>query len=427
MSRTRDTLREKLLPGNETGGSSKTLISALEEYVDAEECAIFHLPGNGPIVREHDGNTDTIDVSAGGSSAVVVTDKQLLFLSTTADETAVVEISYVDIKRVDAHDGLLRSKLSVAVWGEGEYRLKIADASELGAVVNYLREASECWDRVISTLDDCYDHVEDLGEHIEADRPEAARGQREQATERLDRARSYVDRAEIRPPGPLVERIAEAEREKARTEVRTRISSAQSMITDGTHQTEAREYTEAYRNFWYARDHLETALSVCRQSDLHEPPEITSKLETLESRLRQLEVKPRALAEQACERAQGTDSLDTEIEAWQEAFEHYRDALTAGWGTDLDFSGETEMLRFKTEIVVGELIDSRCELAKRLEAEAEDCRNEDPKKARRCYEVATEQLEHSLHLASEFRSGDAGEIETMLARLGQKRYELADS
>lgn len=422
MSLTRANLREKLGSGNRSGEPSEVEIDALEGSVGREENVLYRLPGKGGLVREYDGGTEKTEPPAGGLSLAVVTDGRLLFVVAGQTEETVIEIGYTDIRRVDAHDGLLRSKLRVAVWGDGEYRLKIADSSELGAAVKYLREAGEIWDRVVATLEDVYDRIGEVGDHLEVGELEAARNHRQRANEKLERARTYLDRAEIDAPAVLLERIEAAEQELYRTEIRTRIARAGTMITEGTHQTEAREYTDAYRNFWYARDHLETALSVARKAQLPEPPEISSKLDAIETRLTHLEVKPRALAEQACERAVGTDSLRTEIEAWQEAFGHYRDALTAGWGTDLEFSGETEELRFKSEIAVGKLIEARCQLATRLETKGEGIQDERLKEALDHYEEAIEQLKMAHQLASEFRSGDADSIEAQLNSLRGKRY-----
>jgi hypothetical protein len=263
-----------------------------------------------------------------------------------------------------------------------------------------------------------------MGEAIEAGDLETARDRREAAAEKTEKARTYLGRFDIDPPAALQERIAEVQRERARTEIRTRIARAETLITEASHHTQAREYTEAYRSFWYARDHLETAQAVARKGDLSGPAEIQSKLDTIETRLSHLEVRPRALAQQACERARGTDKLAVEIDAWQEAFEQYRDALTAGWGTDIDFSGDKEQLRSQIEAVVGNLIERRQDLAARLEDEGDKHRRGHPDTAREHYDNALDQLEQAHQLAREFRAGDAESIRLERERLGSKRYDL---
>lgn len=423
MAFTRGGIRERLTGSSDVDVPDDVVVEALDGVVEDGEQLEYRLPGKGGFVREVDGSSETVSQPADGATLVLVTDRKLLFVVAAPESNTVVDVAYTDIKRVDAHDGLLRSKLTVAVWGEGEYRMKIADGSELAAAVHHLREASECWDRVITALDDAYEQITVMGEQLEGGNLEPARNARERTNEKLDRARTQLDESDIDAHAPLEERIEDAQREQNRTEIQTRITRAETLLSEATQQTETREYGEAYQNFWYARDHLETALSISRQADLQEPPTIRSKLQTIENRLDTLEVKPIALGQQAVERAEGTDKLDVEVEAWQAAFEHYRDALTAGWGTGLDFSGTTEDLQFRTESIVGRLINSRQELAASYASEAAR-KQGDPERALERYDDALEQLELAEQLASEFRSGDVEEIREERAEIGEKRLDL---
>lgn len=425
MSLTRTTLREKLSPGG-AGDPDEAVVDALDGYIEADEQINYRLPGKGAVVREEDGQTHETTVPGNGTASAVVTDRRLVFVVASAEQASRTTISYTEIKSIDAKDGLLRSKLTVEVWGAGEYRLKIADSSELAAAARYLRESSECWDRVIATLDDVHERAAEMGERIEAGESKAAREKREAATAKLRKAREYLTRFDIDSPPALRAKIEAAARERDRTDIRTRISRAETLITEATHHTETREYTQAYQKFWYARDHLETAQSVARESAVPEPPEIDTKLGTVENRLSHLEVRPRALAQQACERAEGTDKLPVEVGAWQSAFEHYRDALTAGWGTDIDFSGDVERLRSRIETVVATLIERRRDLAEELEREGDEHRRSNPDTARERYDEAIDQLEAALGLAREFRSGDPAALEAERDRLGSKRYDLGN-
>lgn len=424
MSLTRNTLREKLTPGSGAAEPDSAVLDTLEGSIDATEQIEYRLPGKKGVVQEQNGNTDKTTVPGSGTVLAVVTDRKLVFVVASSEQSSQIEISYTELKAVDAKDGLLRSKLTVEVWGGGEYRFKIADSSNLGAAVQYLQQSSECWDRVVAALDDACERTTEMGEAIEEGHAEAVRKRREAATAKLERAQEYFSRFDIEPMG-LREKIAAAERAHNRTEVRTRIARAETLIAEATNHTSSREYTDAYQKFWYARDHLETAQSIARESDISEPPEITSKLETLETRLSHLEVRPRALAQQACERAEGTDKLAVEVAAWQEAFEHYRDALTAGWGTDIDFSGNIDQLRSRIETVVETLIDCRLQLAEQLEDEGDRYQRGHPDTAVEHYDEALKQLEQSLALAREFRSGDSDAIATERDRLGSKRYSTA--
>lgn len=423
MSLTRNTLREKLTPTAGADEPAEVVVDALDGYIDAGEQVQYRLPGKESVVQAEDGRTNKTTVPGSPTALAVVTDRKLVFVVASERGSSAVAISYTELKAVDAKDGLLRSKLTVEVWGAGEYRFKISDSSDLGAAVDYLQQASRCWDRVIAALDDAREYSAEMGEAIEAGDLETARNRRQDATEKTDKAQAYLGRFDIDPPAALQERIEKARRERGRTEIRTRIARAETLITEATHHTQNRGYTEAYRSFWYARDHLETAQAIARQQDLSEPAEIGSKLDTIENRLSRLEVRPRALAQQACERARGTDKLTVEIDAWQEAFEQYRDALTAGWGTDIDFSGDKEKLRSRIETVVGNLIECRQDLAARLEDEGDKHRRDHPGTAREHYDEALEQLDMAHQLAREFRAGDAEAIRLEGERLGSKRYD----
>lgn len=424
MSLTRNTLREKLTPGTGAGEPAAVVVDALDGYIEPDEEIHYRLPGKGSVVKAEDGKTNTTTVPGKATARAVVTDRKLVFVVASDQQSSAVAISYTELKDIDAKDGLLRSKLTVEVWGAGEYRFKISDSSDLGAAVNYLQQASRCWDQVIATLDDARDHSAEMGEAIEAGDLETARDRRQDAAEKLEKARDYLDRFDIDSPVALQEHVVSVEREWNRTEVRTRISRAETLITEAGHHTKNREYTQAYRRFWYARDNLETAQAIARKGEISEPTEIEAKLKTIENRLSHLEVRPRALAQQACERARGTDKLPVEIEAWQEAFEQYRDALTAGWGTDIDFSGDVDELRSRIETVVGHLIEGRQGLAEQLEAKGDKHRRGHPDTAREQYDEALEQLDTAHQLAREFRAGDAESIRTERERLGSKRYNL---
>lgn len=423
MSLTRNTLREKLTLTAGADEPAEVVVDALDGFIDSGEQIQYRLPGKDSVVQVEDGQTDTTTVPGNPTAAAVVTDRKLIFVVASDRASSSVTISYTELKSVDAKDGLLRSKLTVEVWGAGEYRFKISDSSDLGAVVDYLQQAERCWDQVIAALDDAREYNAAMGEAIEAGELDTARQRREDATAKLDRAREYLGRFEIDAPRALRERIAEVERNRDRTEIRTRIAHAETLITEGSHYTESREYTRAYRSFWYARDHLETAQAIARTRDRAEPAEIETKLETIETRLSHLEVRPRALAQQACERARGTEKLTVEVDAWQEAFEQYRDALTAGWGTDIDFSGDKEKLRSRIETVVGNLIERRRDLAARLEDEGDKHRRGRPETARERYDEALDQLGRAHQLAREFRAGDAESLRVERERLGSKRYD----
>jgi tetratricopeptide (TPR) repeat protein len=414
-----DKLRARLSPGSQAGEASDAVVAALDGRIEADEPVLYRLPGKDDLRHEHDGESQTIAIPAGGKALAVVTDRRLLFVLAGEDDQTVVEVSHLDLKDVDADDGLLRSKLTVEVWNEGSYSLRTAGGDTLGATVGYLRDAAACWQQVVAALDDASEQTNELGERLEAGELEAAREAREAATAKLDRAATKLDQFGHEAPAPLSDRLAEARTDLAQTQIRGHFARAKTLMTEAQAQTDAGAYTGAFRSYWHARDHLETALSTARRADISKPAVIDSKLDTIETRLDHLRVRPTALARQAVERAEGTDKLDVEVDAWQAAFEHYRDALTAGWGTEIEFAGDTRDIRFQTEVIIANLIDARRRLAAQYEEAGDEA---DDAETAESYDQALEQLEAAREFASEFRSGDPERLERHIERVAAKRY-----
>jgi len=414
-----DKLRARLSrDSSQAGGASDAVVAALDGRIEADEPVLYRLPGKGDLSQVRDGETQTVTLSSAGEAMVVVTDRRLLFVVADPDDQRVVEVSHLDLKDVNAEDGLLKSKLTVDVWNEGEYSIRTAGGETLAATVSYLRDASTCWQQVVAAVEDAAERAEELGAALEDGELETARDAREDATAKLDRAVSKLDQFDYDDPAPLVDRVEQTRTDLAQTQIRGHFARAQTLMTEAQSQTDAGAYTGAFRGYWHARDHLETALSTARKADLSKPAAIESKLDAIETRLDHLRVRPTALAQQAVERAEGTDKLDVEVEAWQEAFEHYRDALTAGWGTDIEFAGDTRDIRFQTEVIVANLIAARRRLAAQYEDEADDA----DENATELYGAALAQLEAARELAGEFRSGDPDRIEDHIERVAAKRY-----
>jgi hypothetical protein len=383
----------------------------------------YRLPGKAGLVHDHEDGTETIEKPAGGQSLALVTDRKLLFVLASEQTSTVRDISYTNVRSVDAKDGLIRSKLTVKAWGEGEYRFKIADSTDLGAAVSYIDTAAECWQRVISFVEDATEQTKAMGQRLEAGDLDGAEQPREAARNKLERAKSFLTNTDIEPPQTLVDRVDSAATEHIRTEIRNRLTRAETLITQAKYEADAREYTGAYRSYTKARSHLERARELAWEADLPEPQAIETKLETIDNRLRHLEVRPLALAKQACERADGTDKLDVEVEAWQEAFDHYRDALTAGWGTDLEFEGDTWDIKLKIELIVSKLIEKRRELATQYEQQGDELADSTPGAAIENYEAALDQLEQAQQFAAEFRTGDPAALDDQLDRITAKRLD----
>jgi len=238
----------------------------------------------------------------------------------------------------------------------------------------------------------------------------------------IERAADAVTAADPAPKAVLHDWIDDVRTDLERRRMSARLARVETLLEEAIHQTDSRAYTGAYRSYSRARGHVETALVVAVENDFERIGELQEKLDHIETRIDHLTVRPLALAKQARERAQKTEKLEVKTESWQEAFEHYRDALTAGCGTDLDFAGDKEAIRFQLESVVAKLIDARRTLAEQFESTA-DARREVGENyvAEKQYQKAVRQLEHAELVAKQFRAGNCEAIRDQQDRITDKQ------
>lgn len=409
-------LRSRLFSGT-TGATEESFLEEIERYVDPEENIKHRLTGTSALEYEHDGRTERMPTAGNGDPYGVLTDRRIIFVVVSSAEKTVTEVTYTDVRGIDVDDGLLHSALTVDVWPEGTYKFEAVDEESVAAAVAYVRDASRCWDYVIAKADEANEKLPAVVEHVEEGRLGRAQETRDEVRQSIDRAREKLAEVDIEPIPPLVDRIDDAERELQRTEMQARLARAKGLMTKADHQAEEGEYTEAFRRYWKARDQLENARMLARRADIEEPQVLDSEFEAVESRIENISVRPIAQAKQAHERAQRTRGLDNRIEALEDAFEHYRSALVAGWGTNFEFAGDKEAIRETIESVLDELVTARCERAEnRIEAGDDD--KESPFVQRR-YERAAADLERARALAREFRAGDEDAVAALSERLPQ--------
>jgi tetratricopeptide (TPR) repeat protein len=410
MSRGSGALRRLLSRGGAAEQSVEKTERALDDFLAPTEQLQYQLPGTDVVTHEQDGQTEDIGAASDADSLCVVTDRQLLFVVLLADETDIIDLEYVDLRETAIESSLLKTVLVVETWEQGSYRLRLASDDRLDAAVDYIEQARDCWQFAETLLDELSGQAKIIGSHIEAGRLDEAEQILRDARATLSELRSRVESDGFE--AALGHEIEAAEQTLHRTRMRAHHTLAKTLITEATYQTDATDYDGAYERYERATAHLETAISIAEEYDFDEPATARSELETIESRMRNLEVRPMALGRQATERARGTDYPDVRVEAWQEALDHYRDALTAGWGTEFESSTGTETIQFLVEGAVGKLIEARREYATELEAEGDE--NAEGNRitiARDRYERALDQLEAAHDLAREFRSGDPEDIE----------------
>lgn len=395
-------LRARLLGGD---GPADGSLEPIEAGLEADETVYHRLQGTTDLALTRDGETSRLAGLAGGDPVALVTDRQVILAVETEDGP--IAVPYTDVGKVDAEEGFLRSQLVLKSWQHGTFELAVADAEALGDAISYISAAVECWQYATSKLEAASAELPAVTDHFEAGRLGEGRTAREAVRENLARAAETLEDSPIEPSPALEAETAALRRKLHKAEVRARLTRANTLVTEAKHGTDARAYAVAADRLWEARDQLENARMLAREADIEEPAVIEAGLETVETRLEGLRVQPLALAKQARERADATDQLPVRIDALEEALAHYQDVLSAGWGTDIEFAGTEEHVRFQIEIVVGELVVARRSSADQCVEDADCARDDgDLAAARAALADAESHLEEAIQLASEFRTGD---------------------
>ncbi len=414
-------LRERLFSAEESKSATDRILNTVETELESDEFVHQHLLGKTDYITfEKDGVADRLAVGGSASALVVLTDRKLLFAVVSMEDTLVQEVSYIDIKDVDIDDGLLRSKLTVDVWPSGRYQLTVRDSTALGAAVSTLEPVSECWQYTASMLEAAGERIPAVGKAIEKGELGTVRTERTAVETKLSRAQQRVEETveetEIEALPALEQRIDATETELYRTEMQARVARASSLMSTGEQRVESRQYTEAVEQLWKARDHLENARMLARRADITEPSVIEARLDRVENTLESVRVRPLALAKQTHERAESVDSLKARVELLQETFEQYRDALTAGWGTDFEFAGDRETIREQLQLVVEALTEARCRYARALADRALTHRKAGrTEQAEELAKRTHNQLTAAQQLAGEFRAADTDQVDRTIA------------
>jgi hypothetical protein len=418
---TRD-VRERLREGTPSRIDDGVL-AALAAKTDQDATIVHQLASKKGLARLDDGG-DSIGAADGGGSVLVATGRQLVFAVETPDGPVVGPIPFTEIKKVDYNDGMLRARFDVAVWGEGSYRFKPVDRSGLGDVAAYVRRMSDVWDTVVAALGDARQHVVELGNRLEAGDREAASDHRAEARRLIEDAREATTQAPT-PRDALSARIDEIERELFHRAMTARIARAETLRERGASHERGRRYPDAHATLRTAVDHLEGAFQLAVEHDFDGVDEVRRELADIMERIESVEARPLAEAERAYERAAEVGA-ERGVVLLHEALEHYRTALTAGWGVDrADFDGDATELRECIETVVGELIEARIDLAETLVQEADERSfAADATAARDRYDAAAQQLSAAQSLATQYESGDADDLADRLAAVREREANL---
>jgi tetratricopeptide (TPR) repeat protein len=374
--------------------------------LEDDEIVVYGLPASGKLVWKKRIETERI---TGDELGLVVTDRRLMFVARQQEGRQMIVHSYSEIDTVAVTETLFKTRLTITVQDGDEYNLKPTAKAPLRRVCGYIEIASECVDQVESALDRARIACEELTGHLRAGRTEQATAAREEMRAAVGSAERELEEAGVDPG--CSDEIETVRRECARQVVEARRYRVGTRSEEAIHKADVAAYTQAYRMYLDAREHLEVALALSLRYGFDEVEAIQDAIETVDSRIECLKSWPLALAKQTRERAMRTDTLDTAVEAWQQTLEHYRDLLLAGWGTDLDFAGSRSNIRFQLACALNNLVESQRALARQRTTEGDHLRKAgETEEARACYREALDQLDDALDVAREFRAGDETDI-----------------
>jgi|GEM_PF-1678920 len=389
--------------------------NGIESVLSAAESVSYRLAARTRVVRETDEGEVALGQSTDGEWAVVLTDRTVYVVRA---DRVVDTVDYRDVRSVEATSGLLRSSLAIRTWNRGTVRVPVERGAPTEAAADFLERASDTHQRVLAALDTAREHVTALGAAIEAGDRAATDAAQAAIDEQLSLARRRIEAGPERVAAALEERVATVTTERDRTRARSHVARAKTLLEEADRLTDAEDWDAALEVYRDARDHLETAREAARGQGFDLLGAIETEIERVDERVGRLSRLPLALARDAHETARKADDLEAAVPAWAAALEHYRAALTAGWGTPVDFTGDVDDLPARVEDVATALIDARAGLAAQLRREADDCRlaGREGAAADR-YRAALDQLAGARRVARELRAGDPAAIDERLQGL----------
>jgi tetratricopeptide (TPR) repeat protein len=184
-----------------------------------------------------------------------------------------------------------------------------------------------------------------------------------------------------------------------------------SAVESGRYDDACEVYVEATAAVEEARDALE------RVDDA--PGDAADRLDTLEADVRSAGESFLEGADAECESALTADEPAQAVESWEEAFDRYRAAVDAGWNGEAPV--DPAAIEFQLTWVTSSLLDALGAQASMLEAEAEDCDDDD--RAQEYYDEAIEYVERAVEFAEEHPEHEPAAFEAEAERLEDAKLE----
>jgi len=399
-----------------TGGSESEEVDPgeLPGLLGDDEEPVYALANGGSIEHTRDGRTTTVEPSGDENAYVVVTDERILYVLGDQPDEAEIEIDMADFTASHVKKGLLSSKLQVKTYDEEV--LFAPDEGDMEATEAYIDTVATCWADMDAALRGARNAISEFEEACASGKT----GQNRflDAKSNLSKARRCASREDEAPEGKMRARV-----EAVKTEIEHRYVEAwldrtaerrealDAAVEEGRYVDACEVYVEATTAAENARDALEK---------VDDAPEGTAgRLDDLESAVRATGESFLDAADAECETALTAEEPEVAVESWEDAFDRYRAAIDAGWNGQAPV--DSAAIEFQLTWVTSSLLDALGSQASMLEAEAEDCDDDD--RAQEYYDEAIEYVERAAEFAGEHPEHDPEEFESEAERIEDAKLD----
>jgi tetratricopeptide (TPR) repeat protein len=399
-----------------TGGSESEEVDPgeLPGLLGDDEEPVYALANGGSIEHTRDGRTTTVEPSGDEQAYVIVTDERILYVLGDKPDEAEIEIDMADFTASHLKKGLLSSKLLIKTYEEEV--LFAPDEGDLEATEAYVDSVASCWADMDAALRGARNEISEFEEACAAGKT----GQNRflDAKSKLSNARRCASREEEAPEGKMRARVDEAKVEIEHRYVEAwldrtadRREALDTAVEEGRYDDACAVYVEATTAAEQARDALE------RVDDA--PEGAADRLDDLESAVRAAGESFLDAADAECETALSAEEPDVAVASWEEAFHRYSAAIDAGWNGEAPV--DPAAIEFQLTWVTSSLLDALGSQASMLEAEAEECDDDD--RAQEYYDEAIEYVERAAEFAGEHPEHDPAAFEAEAERIEDAKLE----
>lgn len=398
-----------------TGGAESAEVDPgeLPGLLDDEEPKHV-LANGGSIEHTKDGRTTTVEPNGDEKAYVIVTDERILYVLGDQPDEVEIEVEMTALSASHVRKGLLNSKLLVKTHEEEV--LFAPDEGDLEAAESYIDNVASCWADMNAALRAARREISAFEEACAAGR--AGQNRFLDARSNISKARRCASREDEAPEAKIRAQVDEAQVEIEHRYVEAWLDRAaerrdamETAVEEGRYEDACERYVEATSALEEARDAVEKVDDA--------PADAADRLDDVEADVRSVGESFLDAADAECETALSAEEPAVALDAWEEAFDRYRAAVDAGWNGESPV--DPAAIEFQLTWVTSSLLDALGSQASMLEAEAEDCDDDD--RAQEYYDEAISYVERAAEFAGEHPEHDPAEFEAEAERIEDAKLE----